>query len=74
MQHYDNLEKHQVIAAFYDSPNDYRNYLCHYGVKGMHWGIRKDDYRRSSEYKADAKQRYKLGREAMLDELKRLKE
>lgn len=23
------------MSTFYDSPNDYRNYLCHYGVKGM---------------------------------------
>ena len=25
------------MSTFYDSPNDYRNYLCHYGVKGMKW-------------------------------------
>lgn len=25
------------MSTFYDSPNDYRNYLCHYGVKGMRW-------------------------------------
>ena len=23
--------------------NDMRNYLCHHGVKGMHWGIRHDE-------------------------------
>lgn len=23
------------MSTFYDSPNDYRNYLCHYGVKRM---------------------------------------
>ena len=26
----------------FDAPNDYRNYLCHHGVKGMHWGQRKE--------------------------------
>lgn len=31
------------MGTFYDSPNDYRNYLAHYGVKGMHWGVRKAD-------------------------------
>ena len=25
------------MSTFYESPNDYRNYLCHYGVKGMRW-------------------------------------
>lgn len=25
------------MSTFYESPNDYRNYLCHYGVKGMKW-------------------------------------
>ena len=25
----------------FEAPNDYRNYLCHYGVKGMRWGHRK---------------------------------
>lgn len=29
------------MSTFYDSPNDYRDYLKHYGVKGMHWGVRK---------------------------------
>ena len=29
------------MGTFYDAPNDYRNYLAHHGVKGMHWGIRK---------------------------------
>lgn len=29
-------------GTFYDAPNDYRNYLAHHGVKGMHWGQRKD--------------------------------
>lgn len=52
MQHYDDLEKHQVIATFYDSPNDYRNYLCHYGVKGMHWGVRKADAYDNVYYRA----------------------
>lgn len=28
--------------TFY-SPNDYRYYLIHYGVKGMRWGVRKDN-------------------------------
>lgn len=55
------------MSTFYPE-NDYRNYLQHHGVKGMHWGVRKDDYRRSSEYKADAKQRYKLGREATISD------
>ena len=25
------------MSTFYDSPNDYRSYLAHYGVKGMRW-------------------------------------
>ena len=25
----------------FEAPNDYRNYLCHYGVKGMKWRKRK---------------------------------
>ena len=25
------------MSTFYESPNDYRNYLMHYGVKGMKW-------------------------------------
>lgn len=54
------------MSTFYDSPNDYRNYLEHHGVKGMKWGVRHDDYRRSREYKADAKLRYKIGREATI--------
>lgn len=29
------------MSAFYNAPNDYRNYLCHYGVKGMRWKQRK---------------------------------
>lgn len=29
------------MSTFYDSPNDYRNYLCHYGVKGMKWRNRR---------------------------------
>lgn len=32
-------------GTFYDAPNDYRNYLAHHGVKGMHWGIRHDPQR-----------------------------
>lgn len=27
-------------GTFYPK-NDYRNYLAHHGVKGMHWGVRK---------------------------------
>jgi hypothetical protein len=30
------------MSTFYDSPNDYRNYLCHYGVKGMKWRNRRN--------------------------------
>lgn len=30
------------MSTFYDSPNDYRNYLEHHGVKGMKWGVRHD--------------------------------
>lgn len=30
------------MSTFYPE-NDYRNYLAHYGVKGMHWGQRKAD-------------------------------
>ena len=29
----------------FEAPNDYRNYLQHHGVKGMHWGIRHDPVR-----------------------------
>ena len=31
-----------MMGTFYDAPNDYRNYICHYGVKGMKWGVRHD--------------------------------
>ena len=36
------------MGTFYAS-NDYRNYIAHYGVKGMKWGVRKqrDSGRRS---------------------------
>lgn len=53
------------MSTFYPE-NDYRTYLVHHGVKGMKWGVRHDDYRRSKEYKSDAKQRYKIGREATI--------
>jgi hypothetical protein len=53
------------MSTFYPE-NDYRTYLAHHGVKGMKWGVRHDDYRRSKEYKSDAKQRYKIGREATI--------
>ena len=29
------------MSTFYNSPNDYRNCLKHYGVRGMKWGVRK---------------------------------
>ena len=29
------------MGTFYEAPNDYRNYLCHYGVKGMRWRNRR---------------------------------
>lgn len=29
------------MSTFYEAPNDYRNYICHYGVKGMRWKQRK---------------------------------
>ena len=53
------------MSTFYPE-NDYRTYLAHHGVKGMKWGVRHDDYRRSEKYKSDAKQRYKIGREATI--------
>lgn len=31
------------MGTFYDAPNDYRNYLCHYGVKGMRWKKRSNN-------------------------------
>ena len=31
------------MSTFYDSRNDYRNYLQHHGVKGMKWGVRHDE-------------------------------
>ena len=46
------------MGTFY-SNNDYRNYLAHYGVKGMRWGIRrarnaiKEKYRRAVFQSAD---------------------
>ena len=27
--------------TFYESPNDYRSYLTHHGVKGQKWGVRR---------------------------------
>lgn len=30
------------MGTFYEAPNDYRSYLQHHGVKGMHWGQRKE--------------------------------
>lgn len=29
------------MSEYYGAPNDFRNYLMHYGVKGMKWGRRK---------------------------------
>jgi len=34
------------MGTFY-SNNDYRNYLAHFGVKGMKWGVRKERAKRS---------------------------
>ena len=28
------------MGTFYDSPNDYRNYLAHHGIKNQKWGVR----------------------------------
>ena len=47
------------MSTFYNSPNDYRSYLAHHGVKGMKWGVRK-------QYYADLKRRRKLGRAATI--------
>lgn len=56
------------MSTFYDAPNDYRNYLQHHGVKGMHWGIRKDPETRAlnKQRRLDEKQRFKIGREATI--------
>lgn len=35
------------MGTFY-APNDYRNYIAHFGVKGMKWGVRKDRGRRQN--------------------------
>ncbi|MBP5595474.1 MAG: hypothetical protein J6Y02_08830 [Pseudobutyrivibrio sp.] len=29
-----------MMGTFYDAPNDYRNYLAHYGIKGQKWGVK----------------------------------
>lgn len=31
------------MGTFY-APNDYRNHIAHFGVKGMKWGVRKQRY------------------------------
>lgn len=36
----------------FESPNDYRNYLAHYGVPGMKWGVRKADAYDNIYYRA----------------------
>ena len=44
--------------------NDYRNYLQHYGVMGMHWGVRR--YQNSDgSYTAEGKIRYNGGKNSM---------
>lgn len=44
------------MATFYDSKNDFRNYLQHYGVKGMRWRNR----RASSRNVDDQRNRHRV--------------
>lgn len=46
-------------STFY-SPNDYRNYIAHFGVKGMRWGVRRYQNTNGS-YTSAGKKRYGVG-------------
>lgn len=39
------------MSTFYNSPNDYRSYLAHHGVKGMKWGVRHEEVRKAKKMK-----------------------
>lgn len=49
-----------MIAAL-----DYDTYLAHYGVKGMKWGVRKDDNRPSSKVTYKEKKSYKYQKKGL---------
>ena len=44
---------------------DYDDYLVHYGVKGMKWGVRKDDNRPSSKVTYKEKKSYKYQKKGL---------
>lgn len=44
---------------------DYGNYLAHYGVKGMKWGVRKDDNRPSSKVTYKEKKSYEYQKKGL---------
>lgn len=47
------------MGTFY-APNDYRNYIAHYGVKGMKWGVRKQKAQRGIQnFRTAAKKKLK---------------
>lgn len=61
----------------YYGMNDYRNYLAHYGVLGMKWGVRKkrvkqsiNHHRKESRIKKERKNAYKRRRTMSDEELR----
>lgn len=63
--------------TFYESPNDYRSYLAHHGVKGMKWGIRHDPVRVGRRRSLGEALVYKLfnvekHRKKSMDEIKKM--